>query len=177
VPLHTRHLNSIICHTKMSTLQGHSYGSGSPSVLTKYVKVFTWLLLMDRLNVRNILRRKKHKLQGNNYNCVLCLAQCEETTIHLFFSCLFSLRCWQHLNINWRFDLQFHSMMEETRHTCNNDFFMEIFIVGAWQIWKERNNLIFNRANPSFRSWKLGDMDGTETMQEVNPKPEWPGSI
>jgi hypothetical protein len=47
-------------------------------------KVFTWLLLMDRLNVRNILRRKKHKLQGNNYNYVLYSAQCEETTFHFF---------------------------------------------------------------------------------------------
>jgi hypothetical protein len=44
------------------------------------IKVFTWLLLMDRLNVRNILRRKKHKLQDNNYNCVICSSQCEETT-------------------------------------------------------------------------------------------------
>jgi hypothetical protein len=35
------------------------------------IRVFSWLLLMDRLNVRNILRRKKHKLEGNNYNCVL----------------------------------------------------------------------------------------------------------
>jgi hypothetical protein len=35
------------------------------------IKVFTWLLLMDKLNVSNILRRKKHKLQGNNYNCAM----------------------------------------------------------------------------------------------------------
>jgi hypothetical protein len=26
------------------------------------IRVFAWLLLMDRLDVRNILRRKKHKL-------------------------------------------------------------------------------------------------------------------
>jgi hypothetical protein len=39
---------------------------------------------MDRLNVRNILRRKKHKLQGNNYNCVLCYENTEETTFHIF---------------------------------------------------------------------------------------------
>jgi hypothetical protein len=36
------------------------------------VKVFSLLLLMDRLNVRNILRRRKHKIEDNNYNCVLC---------------------------------------------------------------------------------------------------------
>jgi hypothetical protein len=36
----------------------HSYGYGSPAAPTK-LKFFTWLLLMDRLNVRNILKRKK----------------------------------------------------------------------------------------------------------------------
>jgi hypothetical protein len=43
------------------------------------VRVFSWLLLMDRFNVRNILRRKKHKLEGNNYNCILCPNSREET--------------------------------------------------------------------------------------------------
>jgi hypothetical protein len=50
-------------------------------------------------------------------------------------------------------------MMEEARQSFNIDFFMEVFIIGAWQIWKERNNFIFNRANPSFRSWKLSFLD------------------
>jgi hypothetical protein len=36
------------------------------------LKVFTWLVLMDTLNVGNIFRRKKRKLQDNNYNCVSC---------------------------------------------------------------------------------------------------------
>jgi hypothetical protein len=70
---------------------------------------------MDRLNVRNILRRKKHKLQGNNYNCVLCSENTKETTFHLFFSCPFCQDCWSHLNINWRFGQQFQCMMEEAR--------------------------------------------------------------
>jgi hypothetical protein len=120
------------------------------------IKVFAWLLMMDRLNVRNILRKKKHKLQGNNYNCVLCSAHCEETTFHLFFSCPFSVACWRHLGINWRFDLDFHSMMEEAKAHFHNNFFMELFITGAWLIWKQRNDWIFNRSRPSFQSWKLG---------------------
>jgi hypothetical protein len=64
------------------------------------IKIFTWPLLMDRLNVRNILKRKKQKLEGNNYNCPLCSMGREETTFHLFFSCPFSQQCWSHLNIN-----------------------------------------------------------------------------
>jgi hypothetical protein len=55
------------------------------------LKVFSWLLLIDRLNVRNILRRKqKIKLEGSNYNCVHCSHSREKTTFHLFFSCPYS---------------------------------------------------------------------------------------
>ena len=34
-------------------------------------ELYSLSMLMDRLNTRNILKRKKHKLEGNNYNCVL----------------------------------------------------------------------------------------------------------
>jgi hypothetical protein len=33
---------------------------------------------------------------------------------------------------------------------------MEIFMIGAWHIWKERNNLVFNGVLPSVDSWKRG---------------------
>jgi hypothetical protein len=60
------------------------------------------------------------------------------------------------LGIHWRFDLNFQAMMEEARSHFNSNFFMEIFIIAAWLIWKQRNNFIFNRSKPSFISWKLG---------------------
>jgi len=47
-------------------------------------KFFVWWLLRDRLNTRNILRRKNRIL--DDYNCVLCNSCCEETLFHLFFS-------------------------------------------------------------------------------------------
>jgi hypothetical protein len=58
-------------------------------------------ILMDRLNVRNILRRKKCKLEGNNYNCPIYPLNREETTFHLFFTCPFNWQCWDHLGISW----------------------------------------------------------------------------
>jgi hypothetical protein len=64
------------------------------------ITVFGWLLLMDRLNVRNILRRKKCKLEGNDYSCVLCHNDTKETTFHLFFLCPFSQECWRSLHIS-----------------------------------------------------------------------------
>ena len=33
-------------------------------------------------------------------------------------------------------------------------FFMEIFMVGAWCLWNERNALIFNGKIPSLAAWK-----------------------
>jgi hypothetical protein len=98
--LYTLLLNFTICLTKLSTLSLGPFIWIWESKCANKIKVFTWLLLMDRLNVRNIPRRKKHKLQGNNYSYVLCSSQCKETTFHLFFSCPLSLWCWQHLNIN-----------------------------------------------------------------------------
>ena len=46
-------------------------------------KFFFRLLLRDRLNTRNLLRRKNMHL--DDYNCVLCNAGHEETSFHLFF--------------------------------------------------------------------------------------------
>ena len=74
--------------------------------------VFSWLLLVDRLNTRNILRRKKQRLQGNKYNCVLYSSNIEELAFHLFFSCPFSQACWQSLGISWDFTKEFFQMMQ-----------------------------------------------------------------
>jgi len=46
-------------------------------------KFFFWLLLRDRLNTRNLLRRKNMDL--DDYSCVLCSLGCEETCFRLFF--------------------------------------------------------------------------------------------
>jgi hypothetical protein len=95
------------------------------------IRVFIWLLFMDRLNVRNILKRKNFKLEGNNYNCVLCSQDREETTFHMFFTCPFSRECWRHLSINWDFSLDSHSMMFSAKQQFSTPFFTEIFMIGA----------------------------------------------
>uniref|UniRef100_A0A0A9HAK5 Reverse transcriptase zinc-binding domain-containing protein n=1 Tax=Arundo donax TaxID=35708 RepID=A0A0A9HAK5_ARUDO len=58
------------------------------------INVFTWLLVIDRLNTRNLLRRKRSNVTDNNFNCVMCNLNTEETSFHLFFGCSFSIRCW-----------------------------------------------------------------------------------
>ena len=49
----------------------------------------------------------------------------------------------------------FHILrMQHAKLQYHNPFFMETFIIAAWQIWKQRNNFIFDRGRPSFGSWK-----------------------
>jgi hypothetical protein len=57
------------------------------------------------------------------------------------------------------FILDFFSMMEEAKDRCQNGLFMEIFMLGCWLIWKQRNGFIFNRGPPSHQSWKAGFLE------------------
>jgi hypothetical protein len=54
-------------------------------------KIFFWLLLHDRVNSRNLARTKNMHL--DNYNCVYCNEQTEETLRHLFWDCTFAQEC------------------------------------------------------------------------------------
>jgi hypothetical protein len=47
-------------------------------------RVFFWLLLNDRLNTKNLLRRKRFNVLS--VACVLCNLDSEETLKHLFFT-------------------------------------------------------------------------------------------
>ena len=49
------------------------------------IKFFSWLLLNDKLNTRNMLRRRNKFLE--DYSCVMCSSNTEETLEHLFFDC------------------------------------------------------------------------------------------
>uniref|UniRef100_A0A8R7U6Y7 Reverse transcriptase zinc-binding domain-containing protein n=1 Tax=Triticum urartu TaxID=4572 RepID=A0A8R7U6Y7_TRIUA len=55
-------------------------------------KIFFWLLLHDRVNTRNLLKRKSMVL--SSYDCALCNDSTEETCHHLFWDCPFALHCW-----------------------------------------------------------------------------------
>jgi len=78
----------LIGHTETSPLFNWMWASSN---LGKH-KFFFWLLLRDGMNTRNLLRSKNMELE--NYNCVLCNSDCEETSIHLFFECHFSTAYW-----------------------------------------------------------------------------------
>jgi len=50
-------------------------------------------------------------------------------------------------------------MMETARNDFNHDFFMEVFIITTWQIWKQRNGLIFEKCPVSLNMCKRNFKD------------------
>jgi hypothetical protein len=60
------------------------------------IKVFSWLLVSDRRNTRDMLRRR-HWNVADDPHCVLCPTHLIEDWIHLFFQCNFSVRIWTYL--------------------------------------------------------------------------------
>ncbi|GJN28880.1 hypothetical protein PR202_gb17052 [Eleusine coracana subsp. coracana] len=110
--------------------------------------------MMDRLNTRNLLRRKNLKIQNNDYSYVTCRQCVEETAMHLFFKCSFSTSCWDWLGIHWQVHLNFFDMILEAKHQFQHQFFFEIIIIACWHIWKQRNDKIFERKVPFIDDWR-----------------------
>jgi hypothetical protein len=116
------------------------------------MKFFCWLVLSDRLNTRNMLRRRKFNI-STGYECLLCDNPPEETIEHLIFTCPFSTECWDKIGFVWNTHGNRLDFVQNERDIWDKPMFMEIFIIAAWNIWKERNNLFFNKVTPSRDSW------------------------
>lgn len=121
--------------------------------LNMKIKVFAWLLLMDRVNTRDLLDRKHCKPINATVLCSCCSQGVRETKEHLFFFCIFSAQCWNVLGWTWSSNLEFHRMIQSQSVSFANPCFMEL-LIATWNIWKERNNLIFNGVLPSVSSWR-----------------------
>ena len=107
--------------------------------------------IKDRLNTRNLLRRKNVYL--DDYTCVLCSNGLEETSFHLFFECSFSVDCWS-INIQWNLNLQPLDMVITTRNAFGKLTFRELVITACWIIWEKRNGIIFDGERCSLSKWK-----------------------
>jgi hypothetical protein len=70
------------------------------------LKVFSWLLFMDRLNTLDIMKRK-HWYVESGYDCSMCTADTLESSQHLFVRCDFATQCWTFLGIQWTMNGQF----------------------------------------------------------------------
>jgi hypothetical protein len=123
------------------------------SCCTLKTKFFGWLLLNDRLNTRDMLQRRNWHVTDETH-CVLCPARIYEDRLHLFFQCNFSQRIWCYLQIDWSLSQDLQTAASMARADFGKPFFMEVVIIACWNIWKQRNEQIFEAQRPSFKGWK-----------------------
>lgn len=120
--------------------------------LSTQAQGFFWMVLLDRVNTRKLLRRKSFHLES--YNCAIQNCQQEETLFHLFLGCPFAERCWTAVAPNRDIPTNMFDVIQDMKQKLNVPFFMEITILATWAIWITRNNFIFQQITPSFQRWK-----------------------
>ena len=118
------------------------------------IKMFGWLLLRDRLNTRDMLQRRHWHV--DDLTCVLCPHHIHEDVSHLFFSCIFSQRVWNYLQISWDPvpGMTTYHMACKARDDFGQPFFTEVVFTAAWNIWITRNVKVFKNETPLFRRWR-----------------------
>jgi len=116
------------------------------------VKFFAWLILVDRLNTKDMLQRRHLNIQGTPI-CVMCAAGSLETIEHLFFECSFAQDCWSKLEINWDLSLNPLDRFIQARSAHQLPFFTEATLIAAWELWKVRNDKVFARRDPTLALW------------------------
>jgi hypothetical protein len=118
------------------------------------LRVFAWLLIMDRLNTKDIMNRKNWIINSDNY-CVLCHTQELETRDHLFFECSYASACWTKIEIDWDCSLPISQRIQSAKTMFAGPCFMEVFVCAAWNIWKDRNDLIFKTREANIARWNV----------------------
>lgn len=121
------------------------------SKVTIKIKVLGWLLLSDRLNTREMLKRRHYNV-GDDLTCLLC-GQTEEDVDHMILNCPFSKYCWSKLGMNPEHHTTRLTWLETAERNWHKPMFMETFLQASWSIWKERNDKLFRNISPSYNSW------------------------
>uniref|UniRef100_A0A8I6X667 Reverse transcriptase zinc-binding domain-containing protein n=1 Tax=Hordeum vulgare subsp. vulgare TaxID=112509 RepID=A0A8I6X667_HORVV len=97
--------------------------------------------------------KRRHYHIDDIESCVLCTSQEEETIAHLIFNCKFNQHCWAKIGISYNSNSSRIEARISAKENYSGRLFFEIFTITAWNIWKERNNDIFKRINPTHNSW------------------------
>jgi hypothetical protein len=101
----------------------------------------------DRQNTKELMMRKNWALESGP-SCVMCGDDMIESRDHLFFDCSFALRFWSALGIHWDTSQPITECFIRAKQSFTVPCFMEVLVCSTWNIWKERNELIF-QVNPS----------------------------
>lgn len=116
------------------------------------IKTFGWLLLVDRLNTKDMLQRRRSNVQSG-INCVMCRENQRETRDHLFFECEFAKQCWIQFGIAWEGNLNVTDRIQVVKHVLGNPFYMDVFFIAALELWKLWNVVIFDNQHGTHQIW------------------------
>jgi hypothetical protein len=93
-------------------------------------KSFTWLLLVDSLNARDMLKRRHWNVTDDTH-CELCPLRAHEDHIHLYFECNVSRHVWNYLQIDWQQHDNLQVVISVARQSSGNPLFMEVLITAC----------------------------------------------
>lgn len=96
-------------------------------------KILFWMVLHDRVNTRNLLRRKTFYLES--YNGALMRCQHEETLFRLFWEGPFVARCWDFVCPNRDTPTSIQGAIQDITNKLGVPFAMEIVILASWAFW------------------------------------------
>jgi hypothetical protein len=152
-----------------SYIEAHpSYKALWKSSCTPRIKFFAWLILVDRLNTKTMLRRRHINIQDDAL-CVLCDTGLEEDIDHLFFDCPFAMQCWNSIHFTWDTSLPMLERLAAATNAHNLEFFTEASLIAAWELWKVRNDKVFQRTDPTIATW-FANFKNQCTLQSVRFK-------
>ncbi|MCH99327.1 ribonuclease H protein, partial [Trifolium medium] len=112
---------------------------------------FSWMLLHDRIPTRVNLFRRRIIQQERDKVCVLC-GDCDETSVHLFIYCQFSLQVWGRI-LSW---LGMGFILPHSIESLVNWFagvpgnkqmrqgLIMVWNAVIWALWNLRNKIIFD---------------------------------
>ena len=51
--------------------------------------------------------------------------------------------------------MDIHQRVSQASQNFQHSFFMEVFLIAAWELWKVRNAVIFDNAQPTVHLWSV----------------------
>ncbi|WVZ79506.1 hypothetical protein U9M48_027078, partial [Paspalum notatum var. saurae] len=140
-------------------------------------KFFSWLAIQNRIWTSDRLQARGWANPGQ---CPLC-RHTTESIVHLFVECRFARRIWREISC-WTAILGLDPTTwghSDNLHHCGIPIRIQkglrTLMILCWEIWKERNNRVFGRAEAPFagvlgkikdeaRLWSLAGAKGLRTL-------------